>query len=123
MQNLTRAVFVSFAALLPVGAFGQTCNTADRSVLLILDASGSMNAKLPNGETRIAVAQRAIKGVASFIPAQAQLSLRLYGAQSAASQKNCQDTNVGVPFGPAGASSGAITATVDGAKAQGYTPI
>ena len=92
-------------------------------MLLILDASGSMNAKLPNGETRIAVAQRAIKGVAGFIPAQAQLSLRMYGAQSAASQKNCQDTNLAVPFGPASAAGGPITASVDGAKAQGYTPI
>ena len=104
MQSLARAAFVSFAAVvLPVGAFGQTCNTADRSVLLILDASGSMNAKLPNGETRIAVAQRAIKGVAGFIPAQAQLSLRIYGAQSPASQKNCRDTHAAVPFGPASA--------------------
>jgi hypothetical protein len=82
-----------------------------------------MNAKLPNGETRIAVAQRAIKGVAGFIPAQAQLSLRMYGAQSAARQKNCQDTHLAVPFGPASAAGGAITTTVDGAKAQGYTPI
>ena len=65
-------------------ALAQTCNSADRSVLLILDASGSMNAKLPHGESRIAVAQRAVKGVASFIPAQTQLSLRMYGAQSAA---------------------------------------
>ena len=46
-----------------------------------------MNAKLPNGETRIAVAQRAIKGVAGFVPAQAQLSLRMYGAQSPASRE------------------------------------
>jgi hypothetical protein len=110
-------------ALFPATARAQTCNTANRSVLLILDASGSMNAKLPNGETRIAVAQRAIKGVAGFIPAQAQLSLRMYGAQSPASQKNCQDTNLAVPFGPASASGGAITTTVDGVKAQGYTPI
>jgi Ca-activated chloride channel family protein len=109
--------------VLPAAALAQTCNTADRSVLLILDASGSMNAKLPNGETRIAVAQRAIKGVAGFIPAQAQLSLRMYGAQSPASQKNCQDSNLAVPFGPASASGGAITTTVDGVKAQGYTPI
>ena len=57
------------AGLLPAAASAQSCNTADRSVLLILDASGSMNARLPNGETRIAVAQRAIKGVAGFIPA------------------------------------------------------
>jgi hypothetical protein len=101
----------------------QSCNTADRSVLLIFDASGSMNARLPNGETRIAVAQRAIKGVAGFVPVQAQLSLRMYGAQSPAREKNCQDTHLAVPFGPASAASGAITASVDGAKAQGYTPI
>jgi hypothetical protein len=117
------AVVGLLAVCLPSVAQAQSCNTADRSVLLILDSSGSMNAKLPNGETRIAVAQRAIKGVAGFIPAQAQLSLRMYGAQSAARQKNCQDTHVAVPFGPAGDSSGAITAAVDGVTAQGYTPI
>jgi len=121
---MMRASLVALAVgVQPAASLAQSCNTADRSVLLILDASGSMNAKLPNGETRIAVAQRAIKGVAGFVPAQAQLSLRMYGAQSAASQKNCQDTNLAVPFGPASASGGAITASVDGAKAQGYTPI
>ena len=127
MQKMMRASLVIVAAMvvgaLPAAALAQSCNTAGRSVLLVLDASGSMNAKLPNGETRIAVAQRAIKGVAGFVPAQGQLSLRLYGAQSAASQKNCQDTNLAVPFGPASASGGAIAATVDAAKAQGYTPI
>jgi hypothetical protein len=124
MQKLSRACLVALAAgLLPAAALAQSCNTADRSVLLVLDASGSMNAKLPNGETRIAVAQRAIKGVAGFVPAQAQLSLRMYGAQSAARQKNCQDTHLAVPFGAASASGAAITTSVDGAKAQGYTPI
>ena len=124
MQMLARASLIALAGgLLPLTALAQSCNTADRSVLLILDASGSMNAKLPNGETRIGVARRAIKGVAGLVPAQAQLSLRIYGAQSAASQKNCQDTNLAVPFGPASASGGAITTTVDGVKAQGYTPI
>ena len=124
MKKTIRASLVALVAcLLPAAALAQSCNTADRSVLLILDASGSMNAKLPNGETRIAVAQRAIKGVAGFIPAQAQLSLRMYGAQSAARQKNCQDTHLAVPFGPASAAGGAITTTVDAAKAQGYTPI
>ena len=125
--SMQRAIRVSLIALaigmLPATGLAQSCNTADRSVLLILDASGSMNAKLPNGETRIAVAQRAIKGVAGFIPAQAQLSLRMYGAQSAAREKNCQDTNLAVPFGPASDASGPITAAVNAAKAQGYTPI
>ena len=98
-KSCARVSSRSWRAVLPAAALAQSCNTADRSVLLILDASGSMNAKLPNGETRIAVAQRAIKGVAGFIPAQAQLSLRMYGAQSPASQKNCQDTHLAVPFG------------------------
>ena len=124
MPKIMRACLVAFVAgSLPAAALAQSCNTADRSLLLILDASGSMNAKLPNGETRIAVAQRAVKGVAGFVPAATQLSLRMYGAQSAARQKNCQDTHLAVPFGPASAAGGAINTTVDAAKAQGYTPI
>ncbi len=124
MRPLRSILLVLVAVLAwPHLTLAQACNSADRSVLLILDASGSMNAKLPNGEPRIAVAQRAVKGVASFIPSQTQLSLRMYGAQSAASQKNCRDTHAAVPFGPASASSGPIAAAVEAVKAQGYTPI
>lgn len=125
MQRMMHAVLTAVVVgLLPTAvALAQSCNTADRSVLLILDASGSMNARLPSGETRIAVAQRAVKGVAGSIPAQAQLSLRMYGAQSAAHQKNCEDTHLAVPFGAASAAGAAITTTIDGTKAQGYTPI
>jgi hypothetical protein len=123
VQEIRSSLVAVAVSLLAGAAQAQSCNTADRSVLLILDASGSMNAKLPHGETRIAVAQRAIKGVAGFVPPQAQLSLRMYGAQSPSSRKNCQDTHLAVPFGPAAASSASITAAVDSAKAQGYTPI
>lgn len=124
MHRTSRTVLIilGIAIFLP-GAHAQTCNTSDRSILLVLDASGSMNARLPNGETRIAVARRAIKGVASFVPGDAKLSLRLYGAQSPASQKNCQDTHLAVPFAPVSANSGPIGVSVDGARAQGYTPI
>ena len=114
---------IVFALVVSQPANAQTCNAPNRSVLLILDASGSMNAKLPNGEARIDVARRAVKGVASLVPAETQLSLRLYGAQSPSSQKNCQDTGLAVPFSAAGASGAAIGNAVDGAKAQGYTPI
>ena len=124
MRGMSRIALLGIGiAFFPAGAWGQTCNTVDRSVLLILDASGSMNAKLPNGETRIAVAQRAVKGVASFIPGEAQLSLRLYGSQSPRESKDCEDTKLAVPFAPASASGAPITAAVDGATAQGYTPI
>jgi von Willebrand factor type A domain len=124
MPNMRRAgVVVLAAALLSSPCLAQTCNTVGRTIELILDASGSMNARLPNGETRIAVARRAVKGVASLVPAQAQLALRMYGAQSPSRQKNCRDTHQAVPFGAASAAGGPITAAVDGAKAQGYTPI
>lgn len=123
MLRFSALLFGLVITIIPIGAFGQTCNTGERSVLLILDASGSMNAKLPNGETRIAVARRAIKGVSSLVPTETQLSLRLYGAQSTAKQKNCEDTNLVVPFGLAGAIGAAISAAVDGSRAQGYTPI
>lgn len=120
-----RSILLVFAGVLlaPHLVLAQACNTADRTVLLVLDASGSMNAKLPTGETRTAVAQRAVKGLVSFIPAEARLSLRLYGAQSPKAKKNCQDSSVAVPFGPAGSAGVAITTAVDGATAQGYTPI
>jgi hypothetical protein len=116
--------FVVLALLsLSAAAMAQNCNTADRSVLLILDASGSMNAALPGGETRIAVARRAVKDVAMLFPGEAQISLRLYGSQSPRDDHNCLDTNVAVPFGPASAGASQIAASVDGAPAQGYTPI
>jgi hypothetical protein len=124
MNVLTKTALLLFGfALFPATAPAQTCNTADRSVFLILDASGSMNARLPNGETRFAVAQRAIKGVASFVPAEAQLALRLYGAQSPAKAKNCEDAHRAVPFDAAAKAAGDIASVVDGTTAQGYTPI
>ena len=109
-------------AVLPAAALAQSCNTADRSVLLILDASGSMNASCRTAKPASRSRSARSRVWPGFIPAQAQLSLRLYGAQSAVSRKNCEDTHVGVPFGPAGGQR-RDRGAVDGAKAQGYTPI
>lgn len=114
---------LAFAAGLPSAALAQTCNSADRNLSLVLDASGSMNARLPNGESRFAVAQRAVKDVVSLVPLQAQVSLRMYGAKSPPKDKNCQDTHVAVPFAPASTARSDIASAVDGAEARGYTPI
>lgn len=108
-------------AVLAAPAAAQTCNTADRALLLVLDASGSMNARLPSGETRFAVAQRAVKEVAAAVPGEARLALRLYGAQSPPSAKDCRDSQLAVPFAPA--ATAGIAARVDATRAQGYTPI
>ena len=47
-------------------AWAQSCNHCRATIALVMDASGSMNARLPNGETRMEVAKRAIKGVAAL---------------------------------------------------------
>jgi hypothetical protein len=111
------------AGMLPAAGLSQTCNTAERSVGLILDASGSMNARLASGETRMTAAQRAVKEVASQVPPKAQLALRIYGAKSPTSEKNCRDSHVAVPFGDAGSVGPAIASAVEGVKALGFTPI
>src|SRR4051794_33430277 len=63
---LSHCVVIALAAAASVtAALPKDCNTGSRSVLLLLDASGSMNARLPGGgETRIEVARRAVKDVA-----------------------------------------------------------
>ena len=123
MHKTLRISLLLVAAATPLQPCAQTCNSADRAIAVILDASGSMNARLAGGETRWVAAQRAVKGVAGLVPGKAQLSLRMYGAQSPASRKDCQDTHVPVPFGPAESVSGPIAGAVDSAKAQGFTPI
>src|SRR5688572_29371639 len=110
-------------ACLPLQALSQTCNNADRSIALILDASGSMHARLPSGESRIAAAQKAVKGVAAAVDPNAQLGLRVYGAKSPAREKNCEDSHVAVPLAAAAKAGPEIQNAVEGVKAQGWTPI
>ena len=122
MRHLPAAC-AALLACLPQAVASQTCNTAARSVALILDASGSMHARLPGGESRIAAAQKAVKGVAAVVDPNAQLGLRVYGARSPAAEKNCEDSQLAVPLGPAAATGPQIQAAVDQVKAQGWTPI
>jgi hypothetical protein len=111
------------AACLPLEVPSQACNTADRSIALILDASGSMHARLPGGESRIAAARKAVKGVAAAVDPGTQLGLRVYGAKSPARDKNCEDSHLAVPLAAAAKAGLEIQQAVDGVKAQGWTPI
>jgi hypothetical protein len=49
--------------------------TAASSVALILDASGSMNARLPEGRTRIEAAKLAVADLVGKLPVDIRLSL------------------------------------------------
>ncbi len=95
----------------------------DRSIALILDASGSMNGKLADGAVKIDAAKKAVSQVISKLPAGARLSFRAYGHQSDRSKKNCKDTQLLVDFAPSGEARDPIEEKMKTLKARGYTPI
>jgi hypothetical protein len=94
-----------------------------RVIELILDASGSMNAKLPDGQTRIDAAKKAVESLVSTLPAEDQLAFRVYGHQSSREKHDCNDIQLMVPFGPLSSNKTSIITKKNGVVAQGYTPI
>jgi hypothetical protein len=104
-------------------AAGGTAQEAGRSVLLILDASGSMMARMPDGRTRFEAARAAIADVLAKLPDEVRIGLRAYGHQSLPREKNCEDSELVTPFGAVAASRALLLGTVEGLKAKGYTPI
>jgi len=96
---------------------------AGKSIALILDASGSMNAKLPEGRTRIEAAKTAVDEIIGKLPPDVRISLRAYGHQSPTSKHDCKDTELMVGFDGLAANKASILAKAHAIKAQGYTPI
>jgi von Willebrand factor type A domain len=120
MRPSTLPLSVLLLAGLPtVCAYAET----GRSIALVLDASGSMNAKLPDGPTRIEAAKAAVADLVGRLPGDARLALRVYGHQSPTQQKNCQDTALMVGFNSVVNNKAAMVAAARGVHAQGYTPI
>jgi hypothetical protein len=94
-----------------------------RSVILVLDASGSMNARLPDSATRIDAAKAAVADVVGKVAPGTRLALRVYGHQSPTQRKDCKDTALVVGFNDAGQNRATIVDATRGIRAQGYTPI
>lgn len=93
------------------------------SLLLIMDASGSMKEKSPAGGTRLDEAKRAFRKVVSELPEDARVGFRVYGHRVPQSDKSgsCRDTESVVPVGPL--DRGAMNAAIDRYDAKGYTPM
>ncbi len=96
---------------------------AARTIELVLDASGSMNAKLPDGRPKIDAARAAVQAFVAAIPAGTTLAFRAYGHQSPREKHDCADTALLIPFGDAVAVRAEVVAQAAALKAQGYTPI
>jgi hypothetical protein len=96
---------------------------SSRSVMLILDASGSMNARLPDGQTRIAAAKAAVVDLVSDMDPGTRLALTAYGHQSERADKNCKDVALLSGFDSVEANKADIIAKTEAIVARGYTPI
>lgn len=95
----------------------------DKSVALIVDASGSMRAKLASGRSRISAAKDAVSKLITGLPETTRLALRAYGHQSHTSKKNCKDTQLLTPFRAVGENRADVITKTRGLNARGYTPI
>ena len=111
------ALAAAIAAANP--AFAQT----PRSVALVLDASGSMNAKLPDKQTRIEAAKAAVADLVAKMDGSTRLAFRAYGHQSASQKRDCKDTALLVGFDSVSTNKAEIIAKAQQIEARGYTPI
>jgi hypothetical protein len=112
-----------YAALLSIGGFGASQAASEKSIMLVLDASGSMKAALPDGTSRMDAAKAAVAQLVSTLPADTSLALRAYGHQSPQSQKNCKDSALLTPFDTVGKNKAAVITKALSLQPQGYTPI
>jgi Ca-activated chloride channel family protein len=94
-------------------------------LLLMLDASGSMQEADPSGLTKIEAAKKALTSVVAALPADSEVGLRVYGATVDSGGKPtkaaCADTQNVVPVGPL--DRPALTAAIRRFHAVGETPI
>ena len=82
-----RLIFLAATVgLIPATALAQD----SRSIALILDASGSMNARLASGGTRMEAAKAAVGAFLGNLDPTTRLSYRVYGHQSPTRAKNCK---------------------------------
>jgi hypothetical protein len=115
---LTVLFFLGFASILQADS-----SNAGKSIELILDCSGSMNAVLPSGITRMEAARKAVSKVMSSIPPDIQIAFRAYGHQSAREKNDCNDTALLVPFDSLTKNQASIISHVSRLQALGFTPI
>lgn len=100
MKRLISLIWTAFLLILFLSSsnsvFAQKKKTR---ILFLLDASGSMYAKLEK-ETRIATAKRLLGKIVDSLKdvPDLELALRVFGHQSPPSMQDCKDTKLEVPF-------------------------
>jgi Ca-activated chloride channel family protein len=95
----------------------------DRSVLVLLDGSDSMNQDAGDGGTRLDAAKSALGELIDAVPEGAKVGLRVYGNElsGVSRAEGCRDTNLVTPVGPLDRAG--FKAKVDALEGKGRTPI
>jgi Ca-activated chloride channel homolog len=95
------------------------------SLLLILDASGSMNSNDGSGQSKIAAAKQALYQMVDSLPEGSRVGLRVYGHRTSNSEKDraagCRDTELIAPV--QALNRQAMKDAIGGFQARGWTPI
>lgn len=123
------SAMLALAATVP--SLGASATSIDESstdtdygrMILVLDSSGSMAEPAGDGTSRIEAAKQALGSVIEALPAEAQVGLRVYGAEvfSRREPGACKDSQLVVP--PGTDNHDELTAAVASYEPYGETPI
>ena len=129
-MNLPRTLAILTATALAAGtltapaAHAQPADEEIGSLMLVLDASGSMRDPDGTGTTRIAAAHKALTTVVENLPAHATVGMRVFGAQITGTpmpQEACQDTQRVVDLGTDNRAQ--LLSAISTYQPHGWTPI
>ncbi|MGH3760414.1 vWA domain-containing protein [Actinophytocola sp.] len=109
----------------PAAAAPPPDESAQGSMTFVLDASGSMTARLPGGRTRMDAAKTAMNTLIDGLAVNVHVGLEVYGTSTGSSEgekaAGCRDVRTLQPVGRV--NKKAMRARVAGIEPRGYTPI
>jgi hypothetical protein len=117
-------LLLALGLAVPMGwAAGREAEAPSGALLIILDASGSMNTLDEDGVPFFDKAKEAVLRLVEALPEDMVVGLRVYGHREPNTDpiRGCRDTELVVPVGPLDRE--AIRIAVGGLSASGYTPI
>lgn len=126
MRQLTAISALIAALLIPATASAnddtEEVIEADARLMLLLDASGSMDDPAGDGLSRIEAARTALNEVVAALPDEAQVGMRVFGAGSDPDDTatRCDDTDLVVPIGPLDRPT--LSEQINAYEPRGYTP-
>ncbi|MEV5646652.1 VWA domain-containing protein [Nocardia sp. NPDC052254] len=122
---LTIAVTAVAVSLVAVPVQAQEQKPEYAPTMLVLDASGSMQAADPGGGTKMDAAKAAVHSFVDAAPAESKVGLTVYGTGTGSSDAEkatgCKDVQTLRKADII--DRGALNTAVDGIRASGYTPI